>query len=56
MKWVVFLLFIMLEPTLSTVLDIIPFGNLALLAVKCMIVLPENTLATFIYKKIEKRL
>ena len=56
MKWVVFLLFLILEPTLSAVLDIIPFGLVALLAVKCMIVLPENTAATYIYHKIEKQL
>lgn len=56
MKWVVFILFLILEPTLETILDIIPFGCLALLAVKCMIVLPENTLATYIYKRIEKQL
>jgi hypothetical protein len=30
----------MIEPTLEAILDIIPFGSLALLAVKCMIVLP----------------
>ena len=55
-KWIVFLLFTIFEPTLDTILDIIPFGSLALLAVKCMIVLPENTLATYIFKRIEKQM
>ena len=56
MKWIVFFIFLMFEPSLEAILDIIPFGSLALLAVKCMIVLPENTLATYIYKRIEKQL
>ena len=56
MKWVVFLVFLMLEPSLEAIMDIIPFGLLALLVVKGMIVLPENPLATFIYRKISKQL
>lgn len=52
MKWIVFLLFLMFEPSLETIMDIIPFGLIVLLAIKCMLVLPENTLATHIYKKI----
>ena len=56
MKWVVFLVFLMLEPSFEAIMDIVPFGLLALLVVKGMIVLPENPLATFIYRKISKQL
>lgn len=37
-------------------MEIIPFGSLAVLVIKCILILPENTLAMMVYRKIERRL
>jgi hypothetical protein len=55
-KWMIFLLFLKFEPSIAAVLEIIPLGTLLVLAIKCILVLPENALAMVIYKKLEKQL
>lgn len=37
-------------------MEIIPFGSLAVLVIKCILILPENTLAMMVYRKLERRL
>jgi hypothetical protein len=37
-------------------MEILPLGTLAVLAIKSILILPENTLAMLIYKRIEKYL
>ena len=55
-KWVIFVLFLKLEYWILAVLEIIPLGALALLAVKFLLFMPENPISHKIYKTIQKRL
>lgn len=50
-KWIILLLFIHFEPTIESVMEILPLGTLAVLGLKCILILPENTLASLIYKR-----
>lgn len=55
-KWIILLLYIHFEGYIESVMDLLPLGTLAVLVIKSILILPENTLATLIYKRIEKQM
>jgi uncharacterized membrane protein YbjE (DUF340 family) len=55
-KWIILLLYIHFEATIESIMEMLPLGTVAVLAIKFILILPENTLAMLIYKRIEKHL
>lgn len=55
-KWIILLLYIHFEGYIESVMEMLPLGTLAVLAIKCVLILPENTLAMIIYRRIERYL